>query len=354
MIGRDEEIRRTMQVLCRRTKNNPVLIGDPGVGKTAIVEGLARRIADGDVPETLKDRSLVALDLGAMIAGAKYRGEFEDRLKAVLKRDRGRRRADHPVHRRDAHPGRRRRRGGRRGRGQPAQAGAGARRAALHRRDDAQRVPQARREGRRAGAAFPAGAGRRADAWRTRISILRGLKERYEVHHGVRIQDAALVAAATLSNRYITDRFLPDKAIDLMDEAAAQLRMEIDSVPTEVDEVQRRILQLEIEKQGLAREKDARIPRTAGPRSRRSWPTSDERLAAMKRRWENEKAAIARIREIKERIEQARSEARAGREGRAPSSAPPSCATARSPGSRRAGGAEPGPRRAAERRRDAQ
>jgi ATP-dependent Clp protease ATP-binding subunit ClpB len=307
VIGRDDEIRRTMQVLCRRTKNNPVLIGDPGVGKTAIVEGLARRIADGDVPETLKDRSVVALDLGAMLAGSKYRGEFEDRLKALLRE----------VETSDGriilfidelH----------------TLVGAGAAEGAV----DAANLLKpalARGEVRCIGATTlseyrkhvekDAALERRFQpvqvgepSLEDTISILRGLKERYEVHHGVRIQDAALVAATTLSNRYISDRFLPDKAIDLMDEAAAQLRLEIDSVPAEVDEVQRRILQLEIEKQGLGRESDAASTERL-VKVERELADLSEKLSVMKRRWENEKACIARIREIKERVEQARSEA---------------------------------------------
>jgi ATP-dependent Clp protease ATP-binding subunit ClpB len=307
VIGRDDEIRRTMQVLCRRTKNNPVLIGDPGVGKTAIVEGLARRIADGDVPETLKDRSVVALDLGAMLAGSKYRGEFEDRLKALLREveaSEGR----IILFIDELH----------------TLVGAGAAEGAV---DAANLLKPALARGEvRCIGATTLGEYRKhveKDAALERrfqpvqvgepsledtISILRGLKERYEVHHGVRIQDAALVAATTLSNRYISDRFLPDKAIDLMDEAAAQLRLEIDSVPAEVDEVQRRILQLEIEKQGLARETDAASTERLGKVDRELADLS-EKLAVMKRRWENEKACIARIREIKERVEQARSEA---------------------------------------------
>jgi ATP-dependent Clp protease ATP-binding subunit ClpB len=307
VIGRDEEIRRTMQVLCRRTKNNPVLIGDPGVGKTAVVEGLARRIADGDVPETLKERSLVALDLGALIAGSKYRGEFEDRLKAVLKEIES---SDGRIilFIDELH----------------TLVGAGAAEGAV----DAANLLKpalARGELRCIGATTlneyrkhvekDAALERRFQPVRVgepsveeTISILRGLKERYEVHHGVRIQDAALVAASTLSSRYITDRFLPDKAIDLIDEAAAQLRLEIDSVPSEVDEVQRRILQLEVEKQGLSRETDAASTARLG-KVEQELANLGETLAAMKGRWENEKSCIARIREIKERIEQARVEA---------------------------------------------
>jgi ATP-dependent Clp protease ATP-binding subunit ClpB len=307
VIGRDDEIRRTMQVLCRRTKNNPVLIGDPGVGKTAIAEGLARRIADGDVPETLEDRSVVALDLGALIAGSKYRGEFEDRLKAVLKEIED---SDGRVllFIDELH----------------TLVGAGAAEGAV---DAANLLKPALARGElHCIGATTLGEYRKhieKDAALERrfqpvfvgepsltdtISILRGINERYEVHHGVRIQDTALVAAATLSNRYITDRFLPDKAIDLVDEAAAQLRMQIDSVPTEIDEVQRRTLQLEVERQALTREKD--------DPSRQRLETIEEeladlqeRLATMKRRWENEKASIAKIREIKERIETSRSDA---------------------------------------------
>jgi len=307
VIGRDEEIRRTMQVLCRRTKNNPVLIGEPGVGKTAIAEGLARRIADGDVPETLKDRSLVALDLGALIAGTKFRGEFEDRLKALLKEIED---ADGRVilFIDELH----------------TLIGAGGAEGAV---DAANLLKPALARGElhcigattlaeyRKHIEKDAALERRFQPVRVGepsvgdcISILRGIKERYEVHHGVRIQDAALVAAATLSQRYITDRFLPDKAIDLMDEAAAQLRMQIDSVPTEIDEVQRRVLQLEIERQALRKEKDT-ASRERLSRIERELADFTESLSAMKRRWENEKGAIKRIREIKERIEQARTDA---------------------------------------------
>jgi ATP-dependent Clp protease ATP-binding subunit ClpB len=307
VIGRDEEIRRTMQVLCRRTKNNPVLIGDPGVGKTAIAEGLARRIADGDVPEPLKDRSVVALDLGALIAGSKYRGEFEDRLKAVLKEIED---ADGRIllFIDELH----------------TLVGAGGAEGAI---DAANLLKPALARGElhcigattlteyRKHIEKDAALERRFQpvlvgepTVTDTISILRGIKERYELHHGVRIQDAALVSAATLSHRYIADRFLPDKAIDLVDEAGAQLRMQIDSVPTEVDEVQRRVLQLEVERQALRREKDKRS-RERLTTIEKELADLNEQLSALKRRWENERDGIARIREIKEKIEAARSEA---------------------------------------------
>ncbi len=306
VIGRDDEIRRVIQVLSRRTKNNPVLIGEPGVGKTAIVEGLARRIADGDVPEGLKDKRLISLDIGSMLAGAKYRGEFEERLKAVLKEI-----TDaagevitfvdeiHTI------------------------VGAGGAEGAM----DAGNMIKpmlARGELRMVGATTldeyrkyvekdPALERRFQQVYvgepsvDDTIGILRGLKERYEVHHGVRIQDTALVAAAVLSNRYLTNRFLPDKAIDLVDEAASKLRIEIDSLPTEIDVVQRRIFQLEIEQVALEKETDA---------------ASHERLDAlveelallnvqvhtMKAHWENEKQAIDAIRSLKEELEQLRTQ----------------------------------------------
>jgi ATP-dependent Clp protease ATP-binding subunit ClpB len=306
VIGRDEEIRRTIQILGRRTKNNPVLIGDPGVGKTAIVEGIARRIADGDVPETLRDRRVVALDLGALIAGSKYRGEFEDRLKAVLKEiqeSEGR----VILFIDELH----------------TLVGAGAAEGAV----DAANLLKpalARGELRCIGATTlneyrkhierDAALERRFQPVQVgepsvedTISILRGLKERYETHHRVRIQDGAIVAAATLSHRYIADRFLPDKAIDLVDEAAARLKMEIDSVPAVVDEVQRRVTQLEIERQALKRERDLVSKERLGKLERELADLS-EQLATLKTRWQTEKEAIGRIAALKEKIEQTRTD----------------------------------------------
>ena len=301
VIGRDEEIRRTVQVLSRRTKNNPVLIGEPGVGKTAIVEGLAQRIISGDIPETLKDKRVIALDMGSLIAGAKYRGEFEDRLKAVLKEINA---AEgriilfidelHTI------------------------VGAGAAEGAV---DAANMLKPmlARGELRMVGATT-------LDEYRKHIekdaalerrfqtiyvgepsvddtiAILRGLKERYEVHHGVRIKDTALVAAATLSYRYITDRFLPDKAIDLIDESASRLRIEIDSMPQELDEVERRLRQLEIERQAVKKETDA-----ASKERLKNMEKEIEELkktsTGMKARWKEQKDALSSIRKLKEELE---------------------------------------------------
>jgi ATP-dependent Clp protease ATP-binding subunit ClpB len=305
VIGRDEEIRRVIQVLSRRTKNNPVLIGEPGVGKTAIVEGLARRIVEGDVPESLKDRRLLALDLGAMVAGSKYRGEFEERLKAVLKEI-----TDaqgevitfvdelHTI------------------------VGAGAAEGAM----DAGNMIKpmlARGELRMIGATtldeyrkhiekdaalerrFQQVYGGEPSVYAS-IAILRGLKERYEVHHGVRIQDAALVAAAVLSDRYVTGRFLPDKAIDLVDEAASRLRIEIDSMPTEIDVVERRMRQLEIEKVALAKETDA-ASRERLEKLEQELANLREQSDAMKGHWQAEKEAIGAIRQLKEELEAQRS-----------------------------------------------
>ncbi len=314
VIGRDDEIRRVMQVLTRRTKNNPVLIGEPGVGKTAIAEGLAQRIANGDVPEILKNRRVVALDMGALIAGAKYRGEFEDRLKAVLKEvvDSD---GEIILFIDELH----------------TLVGAGASEGAM---DAANLLKPALARGdlRSIGATTlseyqkyvekDAALERRFQpvvvgepSVEETIAILRGLKEKYEVHHGVRITDNALVAAATLSNRYISDRFLPDKAIDLMDEAASRLRIEIDSLPTEIDQLERRRLQLEIEKRALAKEKDK------ASKERRKNIESElaelgEQIAGMKAHWHKEKELITRIQDLKERIEDTREAAeRAERDG---------------------------------------
>jgi ATP-dependent Clp protease ATP-binding subunit ClpB len=301
VIGRDEEIRRVMQILARRTKNNPVLIGEPGVGKTAIVEGLAQRIIAGDAPEVLKTKRIVALDLAALVAGAKYRGEFEDRLKAVLKEITD---ADGQVilFIDELH----------------TLVGAGAAEGSMD-ASNMLKPPLARGELRAIGATTlneyrkyiekdPALERRFQPVFvgeptvEDTIAILRGLKERYEVHHGVRIKDAAIVAAAMLSNRYISDRFLPDKAIDLVDEAAAGLRMEIDSMPTEIDKLERRIMQLEIERQALRKESDA-YSRERLAQIDKELGALKETSSALKARWQGEKEAIQGIRKIKEEIE---------------------------------------------------
>lgn len=306
VIGRDEEIRRVMQVLTRRTKNNPVLIGEPGVGKTAIAEGLARRIVSGDVPETLKNKKLVAMDLGAMIAGAKYRGEFEDRLKAFLKEitaSEGR----IILFIDELH----------------TLVGAGAAEGAA---DAANMLkPQlARGELRCIGATTldeyrkhiekdPALERRfqpvmvNEPSVEATIAILRGLKERYEVHHGIRIQDSALVAAAMLSHRYITDRFLPDKAIDLVDEAASRLRMELDSMPVEIDKLERQIMQLEIEQNALKKEKDE-ASRERLKKLEKELANLKEESTQLKAQWQNEKASINAVSIINSQIEQAKIE----------------------------------------------
>ncbi len=313
VIGRDEEIRRVIQVLSRRTKNNPVLIGEPGVGKTAIVEGLAQRIIEGDIPESLRDRKVVALDIGALLAGSKYRGEFEERLKAVLK-EVSEARGQVVLFLDELH----------------TIVGAGAAEGAV----DAANLLKpmlARGELRAVGATTldeyrkhiekDAALERRFQpvmvgepSVEDTIAILRGLKERYEVHHGVRIQDAATIAAATLSQRYIADRFLPDKAIDLIDEAASRLRIEIDSMPEEIEQLERRAMQLEIELTSLAKEKDeaSKTRRTA---IERELAELRERSSGMKAQWQHEKAQITAVQTLKEKLEAAHREAeRAERE----------------------------------------
>ena len=285
VIGRDDEIRRVMQILSRRTKNNPVLIGEPGVGKTAIVEGLAQRIVRGDVPESLKDSRLVALDMGALVAGAKYRGEFEERLKAVLQGGAEAEGGIITVHRRDCTPSSAPARP--RAPWTPATCSSPCWPAASCTASAPPPWTSTASTSRRT-PPWSAASSRcwsPSRRWRTPSRILRGLRERYEVHHGVRIKDAALVAAAVLSDRYIADRFLPDKAIDLVDEAAAALRMEIDSMPVELDEIERRRMQLEIERQALQKETD---------------PASRERLAAARdgagraaRRWRRAEGGVA-------------------------------------------------------------
>src|SRR3954453_23284070 len=307
VIGRDDEVRRVIQVLSRRTKNNPVLIGEPGVGKTAIVEGLAQRIVDGDVPDSLRDRRVVALDIGALLAGSKYRGEFEERLKAVLKEIQEA--AGQVILFMDE---------------LHTIVGAGTAEGAV----DAANLLKpmlARGELRAVGATHSeqyrkhiekdAALERRFQpvmveepSVQDAIAILRGLKERYEVHHGVRIQDPALVAAAVLSDRYVTGRFLPDKAIDLIDESASRLRIEIDSMPVEIDEVDRRIRQLEIEKAALSKETDAASKERLA-RLEEGLANLGEERTSMTAHWQQEKDRIDRIRDLKMRIEEARADA---------------------------------------------